>query len=338
MHVLLRHLVRFLILTGSVFPALAQTGKPVVIAHRGASGYLPEHTLEAAAFAHALGADFIEQDVVMSRDDVPVVSHDIHIDTTTDVAAVFPDRRRADGRYYAVDFTWAELRSLRVRERFDPKTGLPVFPGRFPRNEATFRLCTMEEAILLVQGLNRATGRNAGLYPEIKDPAWHRSEGKDPGGALLALLARHGYSEATDNVYVQCFDPAELKRLRFGLGTRLRLVQLVEAEGEAGIDYEPMLTPGGLAEIARYAQGIGPHLGRVVRQVSPDGKPRVTALVRDAHARGLVVHPWTFRRDALPPGFATFDRLLAAFVRDAHIDGLFTDHPDDVIAFLRLRE
>src|SRR5687767_9176819 len=105
---------------------LCVAGQPIVIAHRGASGYLPEHTLEAAAYAHALGADFIEQDVVLSKDDVLVVTHDIHVDTTTDVAARYPDRKRADGRYYAIDFTWEELKALRVHERVNETTGQPV--------------------------------------------------------------------------------------------------------------------------------------------------------------------------------------------------------------------
>ena len=120
-------------------PALLFAAKPLVIAHRGASGYLPEHTLESAAYAHALGADYIEQDIVMSRDGTLVVLHDIHLETTTDVAARFPDRKRPDGRFYALDFTWDELRSLRVSERFDPKTGAAVFPRRFPAAAGAFR-------------------------------------------------------------------------------------------------------------------------------------------------------------------------------------------------------
>ena len=146
--------------------ATAVESRPLVIAHRGASGYLPEHTLAAKAMAHGQGADYIEQDLVLSKDDVPVVLHDVHIDTVTDVAKVFPARKRADGRYYALDFTVAELKRLRVSERFNAKTGARVFPGRFPAGLAEFRISTLEEELQLIQGLNQCTGRVAGIYPE----------------------------------------------------------------------------------------------------------------------------------------------------------------------------
>jgi glycerophosphoryl diester phosphodiesterase len=312
--------------------AVLHAAPPVVIAHRGASGYLPEHTLEAAAFAYALGADFIEQDVVLSKDGVLVVCHDIHVDTTTDVARKFPGLQRPDGRFYAIDFTWPELRTLQVRERFDEKSGRPVFPGRFPDTGASFRLASMEEEILLVQGLNRSTGRKVGLYPEIKAPAWHAGEKADPGRALLELLARHGYTEAADNIFVQCFEAAELKRLRHELKSRLKLVQLVE---ERGPEFAAMLTPAGLREVATYAQGIGPSLRQVVTGLRAGETPRPTPFVADAHAVGLVVHPYTFRVDALPAGVSSPERLLGILLRDAGVDGLFADQPDAVTGFLR---
>lgn len=300
---------------------------PLVIAHRGASGYLPEHTLEAAAFAYAQGADFIEQDLVMSEDDVLVVCHDIHLDTTTDVATRYPERKRSDGRFYVVDFTWAELRELQVRERFDPRTGAPVFGRRFPHNSAAFRLCTMEESLRVVQGLNRSTGRRVGVYPEIKHPAFHAREGKDPGRALLSLLARFGYEDASDAVMVQCFDPAELKRLRFELHTRLRLIQLIDSDDAEGT---ASLAPDGLKRIASYAQGIGPPLSAIV---SPAGAviSRGIGMVRDAHALGLVVHPYTARADALPPGVRDIGSLLELLFKVARVDGLFIDHPDAAV-------
>lgn len=301
---------------------------PLVIAHRGASGYLPEHTLEAATYAHALGADYIEQDLVMSRDGELVVLHDIHLETTTDVATKFPERAREDGRFYAIDFDWTELKSLEVNERINATTGKRVFPDRFPLQPGPFRLCRMEDQIQLIQGLNHSTGHIAGIYPEIKDPAWHAAEGKDPGAALLALLDRYGYREATDPVFVQCFDPAELKRLRFELKTRLRLIQLIGKPewNESTADYKAMRTPEGLAEVATYAQGIGPHLDMVV--VSPDAPP--TELVADAHVLGLAVHPFTVRADALPGGFPTLAELMGA-LHAAEVDGWFTDHPDRLL-------
>ena len=168
--------------------AAAPSSPKLVIAHRGASGYLPEHTLPAVAMAHALGADYIEQDVVLSKDNVPMVLHDIHLDTVTDVARRFPDRKREDGRYYVIDFTLAELKQLNASERFDPKTGLAVFPTRFPVGKGSFQIPTLEEELQLIQGLNTSTGREAGVYPEVKEPAWHRTQGRDLSPILLESL------------------------------------------------------------------------------------------------------------------------------------------------------
>ena len=170
--------------------AVAAETRPIVIAHRGASGYLPEHTLAAKAYAHALGADFLEQDLVLTKDDVPVVLHDIYLDTVTDVAVRFPERKRADGRFYVLDLTLAELKQLRVTERFNAKSGARVFAGRFPAGQAEFRVSTLEEELQLIQGLNRSTGRAVGIYPEIKQPQWHRAHGHDISKIVLPLLAR----------------------------------------------------------------------------------------------------------------------------------------------------
>ncbi|WP_221030357.1 glycerophosphodiester phosphodiesterase [Actomonas aquatica] len=310
------------VLACALMTTAAAASSPLVIAHRGASGVLPEHTLPAAAFAYAQGADYIEQDLVMSRDDVLVVLHDIHLDTTTDVATRYPSRHREDGRFYAIDFDWAELQTLTVRERFDPRTGEAVFPQRFPSGDGPFRLCRMEDQIQLIQGLNHSTGRTVGLYPEIKDPAWHHSEGKDPGTALIALLAHYGYDSADDPVFVQCFDPAELKRLRRETGTTLPFIQLT------GGDLP--LTDANLTDFATYAQGIGPHLGQILRA---DGQPQPA--VAAAHARGLLIHPYTVRADALPPGVPHIDVLLDLLLHQAKVDGVFTDHAAATIAFLR---
>lgn len=326
----MKRLIRTAIACFLGLPAILLAGKPLVIAHRGASGYLPEHTLESAAYAHALGADYIEQDVVMSRDGTLVVLHDIHLETTTDVAVRFPDRKRPDGSFYALDFTWEELRSLRVSERFDPKTGAAVFPRRFPVAAGAFRLCTLEEQIALIAGLNRATGRTTGLYVEFKDPAFHKKEGRDLGAALLEVLGRHGYHDPADRIFVQCFDPVALKRLRTELRTRLPLVQLLgdNAWGESPADYNALRTPAGLKEIATYAQGIGPHVGQIVSGRAADGKPELTSLVSDAHREGLLVHPYTFRADTLPAGIPDIARLLELFLVQAGIDGFFIDQPD----------
>jgi glycerophosphoryl diester phosphodiesterase len=177
-----------LLMGGAPGTASTSLAEKIVIAHRGASGYLPEHTLAAKAVAHAMGADYIEQDVVLSRDGVPVVLHDIQIETVTDVATMFPGRARADGRFYAIDFSLDELKALTVMERADER-GEQVFPDRFPRGASSFRIPTLAEEIELIQGLNLSTGREAGIYPEIKAPAWHRAQGQDISAIVLGVLA-----------------------------------------------------------------------------------------------------------------------------------------------------
>jgi glycerophosphoryl diester phosphodiesterase len=316
-----------------LFATLASTAAPaapLVIAHRGASGYLPEHTLEAKAVAHAQGADFIEQDVVLTRDDVPVVLHDVFLDAVSDVADIFPDRRRDDGRFYALDFTLAELRRLRLSERRDPKTGAQLYPGRFPADSGGFRIATLAEELAFLAGLDRSTGRRTGVYPEIKQPAWHRGEGHDMSPLVLRVLREHGFATKDDRCYLQCFDADEVQRLRGPLGWRGRLVQLVGDAPDAGPD--PLLEAGALAALAATVDGIGPPLGRVI---GPDGRP--TGLVAAAHGAGLVVHAYTLRRDKLPAFATDADTLLRMLVVDAGIDGIFSDFPDVCVAWLRGR-
>ena len=308
---------------------------PLIIAHRGASGYLPEHTLEAKALAHAQGADFLEQDLVLSKDGVPVVLHDIHIDTVTDVASRHADRKRADGRFYALDFTVAELKQLKVTERFDHKTGQPVFKGRFPPGQGAFAIATFEEELQFIEGLNRTTGRRTGIYPEIKAPAWHREHGRDLSPIVLRILAEHGYRTKADPCFLQCFDYSEVKRLRGELGWSGRLVQLLaeKSSSEPGTDFGFLVTKAGLEELARVADGIGPALSLVARP-KPGGGWEPTELVRDAHALKLVVHPYTVRADALPKGIRAVEELLRLLLVEAGADGVFIDQPDRGAAFL----
>jgi glycerophosphoryl diester phosphodiesterase len=333
--------MKFVLLSLLVFcggTALAQPVPPVVIAHRGASGYLPEHTLEAMAMAHALHADYIEQDLVLTRDGVPVVLHDIHVDTVTDVAVRFPDRSRADGRFYALDFTLAELKQLRVSERFNAVTGAPVYPKRYPSRAlpASFEISTLEEALQLIQGLNRSTGRTAGVYPELKKPTWHRNNGFDISRAVLPILAKYGYTTRADRCILQCFELSEVRRLREELGWRGRLVMLIGAgaKGDDGTDNAYLCTPAGLEELAKFADGIGPAIGRIVTWPAARGGPKFTELVRPAHAERLVVHPYTVRTDDLPRNCPSIDALHAALFRDARVDGVFTDFPDVTAAWL----
>ena len=305
---------------------------PIVIAHRGASGYLPEHTLAAKALAHEMGADYLEQDVVASRDDELMVLHDIHLDRVTDVAERFPGRARADGRFYVRDFELGELRELRVWERMDAD-GQPVYPERYPPRTGDFRVHTLDEELEFIRQLNEKAGRNAGIYPEIKKPAWHRAEGVDIAPLMLGALRRHGYTGKDDPVYVQCFDFAETRRLREELDCPYRLIQLIGDNfwAEADTDYAALRTPSGLAQIARVADGIGPWLLHAYRLETIDGVPVATDLVRNARELGLSVHPYTFRADDLPPGFTSFSELVRYFIVDLGVDGLFTDFPDRII-------
>jgi glycerophosphoryl diester phosphodiesterase len=289
---------------------------PTIIAHRGASGYLPEHTLAAKALAYAQGADYLEQDLVLTKDGVLIVQHDVTLDSTTDVATRFPGRQRANGSFYAIDFTWAELRQLRVVERFNPKTGKPVYPGRFPAGAGEFRINTFEEEVIFIQGLNKSTGRKVGIYPEVKLAAWHRQEGQDLSKAMLTVLARYGYATKDDLCYIQCFEYAELQRLRNELGWKGRLVLLTGGK-------TPLLdTDEGLRGLAKVVDGIGPALSAVAEGRQP------TSLVQRAHAVGLQVHPYTLRLEALPKGFAS-GKEYARFLREeVKVDGYFTDFPD----------
>jgi glycerophosphoryl diester phosphodiesterase len=311
----------------------------VVIAHRGACGYLPEHTLEAKAYAHALGAHYIEQDVVATRDNELVVLHDIHLDRVTDVSDKFPDRKRSDGRYYARDFDLAEIKTLTATERRGDDDTTAVFPSRFPTGVGNFRVPTLREEVKLIQGLNKATGRVVGIYPEIKRPAWHRSEGIDISPIVLQLLDDLGYRTKADPIYLQCFDATEVRRLRLDLGCKLKLIQLLAENswGESETDYDQLMTSEGLNSLASVVDGVGPWLAHLVKLAEVDGQPVSTGLVSAAHAAGLKVHPYTFRADQLAPGFENMTEMVAWFVETLGIDGLFTDFPDMALAALDIR-
>ena len=314
---------------------------PIVIAHRGASGYLPEHTLAAKAAAHAMGADFIEQDVVLCKDGVPVVLHDVYLESTTDVEQRFPARARADGRFYALDFTLAELRELRVHERStraEDGTDVAVFPGRYPLGPTPFGIPTLAEEVDLIAGLDRSTGRTTGLYVELKAPNLHLAAGMDIAVIVLDVLREKGYDSRPKQVFIQCFDGPTLQRLRHELGTPLPLIQLI-GESEWGedtsSDYDYMRSPEGLAEVAGYAHGVGPWLRQIYLGHDRAGNVCLSDLVSRAHANGLLVHPYTFRRDELPAGLDSFEALLDLFVGQASVDGLFTDFPDIVRQYLQ---
>jgi len=315
---------------------VAQWQSKLVIAHRGASGYLPEHTLAAKAMAYAQGADFIEQDLVMSKDGHVVVLHDHHLDTVTNVRDVFPGRARDDDRYYVIDFTLAELRQLAVSERFRLKgtDKVAVYGQRFPLEKSSFQINTFAEEIELIQGLNKSTGRSVGIYPEIKSPAFHRGEGKDISAAVLEVLKAYGYDEQQDMVFLQCFDPYELQRIHGELLPSLNMtVPLVQLLGTSP-EFKAALTSEGMKAVASYADGIGPAMQLIVKPRSTAKDVQTSNLVPLAHELGLVVHPYTFRRDQLPGYAADYDQLLEIFLNDIGVDGVFTDFPDLTVEYL----
>ncbi len=313
-------------------PALSSDEK-LVIAHRGASGYLPEHTLAAKALAHGMNPDYIEQDVVLTKDGVPIVLHDHHLDTISDVASKFPNRKREDGRYYAIDLSLAEIKTLKAHERIDLKTGKRVFPSRFPLHQSHFEIPTLEEEIELIKGLNQARGKNIGIYPEIKAPAFHRAEGQDISKIVIDLLAKHGYSTKEDAVYLQCFDWNETQRIRNELGYKGKLVQLI-AENDwnesPNVNFDALRTKEGLSSIAKIADGIGPWIPHLI---SPTGQSN--DLVKNVHALGMKIHPYTLRADALPEWAKEHDAVLETVLFKAGADGIFTDFPDLAVKYLQ---
>ncbi len=296
--------------------------RPIVIAHRGASGYLPEHTEGAKVLALAQKADFVEQDVVLSSDGVFVVTHDITMEGTTNVEEHFHDRRRDDGKYYFADFTWKEIQSLSVHERTD-RAGKQAYANRFP---GTFnqRLMRLEDEIRLVQGWNKTRDSQIGIYVELKAPAWHKKQfGHSMGEKLLPLLAEFGYRNKTDACYIQCFEAEELKQLHAS-GCELRLVQLT---GGDPTKYSANGWKDFVQETATYADGIGPSLDWLVKAQS-DGTLESSGLVKAAHAAQLVVHPYTVRIDQLPKWSKSSDDLHRVLVAAEKVDGWFSDFPD----------
>ena len=302
----------------------------IKIAHRGASGYLPEHTLQAAAYAHALGADYIEQDVVLSKDSIPIVLHDIFLNSVTNVKHKYSNRVREDGNWYVSDFTLSELKQLIVNERLHSNGMEAVYPDRFPITKGNFQISTLSEHIELIQGLNVSTKRNVGIYPEIKRPKWHRKEGMDISKITTDILKQYGYSAKEDKIFLQCFDSKELKRIKNELNSSLPLIQLIGSNswGESEDDYSYMISETGIKEVSKYAVGIGPYLQLTynVSLKSRDFKP--TSMVRYARQNNLLIHPYTIRKDSIPLDFDDYEKMIQWFINTLKADGLFTDFVD----------
>ena len=339
---------------------------PIVIAHRGASGYLPEHTIAAYQRAIQLGADYIEPDLVLTKDGHLIARHEPMLGATTDVAAKFgPSRlstKLVDGvsvtDYFASDFTLAEIKTLRAVQ---PRA------GRDQSYNGQFEIPTLAEIIALAQAQSQATGRSIGIYPELKHSTFHAAlyganvfEDK----LVAQLHAAYGNSKAAP-VFIQSFEVANLKYLNGR--TNLRLVQLVDADdvnadGSMSLvdpyrqpydflaagdprTFADLLTKAGLTDVATYADGIGPWKPYLVTTVADgverDGRPGLTindrlvagstGVIEAAHAAGLFVHTWTFRNDASAYVFADPIAEMAYYMR-LGVDGVFTDFSDTGVA------
>lgn len=290
-----------------------------IIAHRGASCFLPEHTKEALVLSFMQGADYIEQDLVATKDRQLVVLHDIHLEPVTNVEQLFPDRARQDGHFYVLDFSLAELRSLSIHERqHQDKT--QVFPARY-QGKAHFTVATFAEHVELIRELNRLLHKNVGLYPEIKAASWHKKEGIDITKLFIEQIRLLKLDNKAQKMFVQSFEPEPLKELRIAFQDSVNLVQLIgrNSWNMSNTDYSLLKTNDGLAQIASYADGIGPWIPQVIDMK----KGRKTDLIERAHAHGLLVHPYTFRTDALTADLSPTEAFT--MLKHAGIDGLFTD-------------
>jgi len=332
-------LSKIMLLTMFVFSIYFQhaNAKKLVIAHRGASGYIPEHTFSGAVMAYALGADYLELDVVMTKDGHLIVMHDLTLDATTNVEDVFPGRKNKKGKYNVIDLNLNEIKLLKVHERSSRQTKDASFPSRFPIEAQIFEVPTLDEMILLVKGLSKSFGRNMGLYIELKAPEIHRKHKLDPAKTLLNLLKHHGYQDASDPIFIQSFDSETLKSLRFEHKTRLRLIQLI-GENQwklSATDFTYLKSKNGMKEVSQYADGIGPWMNQVVTGIDFSGKAQITDLIENARRHDLLIHPYTFRADRLPSYVSSFEELLNIFFNEVQIDGIFTDFPDLAVDYIK---
>jgi glycerophosphoryl diester phosphodiesterase len=331
---------------------------PIVIGHRGASGYVPEHTLTSYFIAMQDGADYVEPDLVMTKDGVLVARHENEIGGTTNVAEhlEFASRHTTkviDGTsvtgWFTEDFTLAELKTLRARERIpDTRPGNARFDGQF-------EIPTFEEILSLVHGveeqrdtharqLGKPAPKHIGVYPETKHPTYFAGLGLPMEKLLVQTLERYGYKGRHGLAYIQSFEVGNLKAL--AKMTQLPLVQLIDGTG-APYDfvaaheprtYADLITPAGLKEIATYAQAIGPYKLLIITRTADGKLGEPTSLVKDAHAQGLLLHPWTFRAENAflptnlkqgtdPTVHGDLEAELLPYLR-AGIDGFFTDNAD----------
>ena len=322
-------------------------GQVIVIAHRGASGERPEHTLGSYSLAIAQGADYIEPDLVLTKDGVLVARHENEISETTDVAdkAEFADRKTSktiDGQkmtgWFTEDFTLAELKTLRAKER------LPQLRSANMAYDGQFDIPTFDEILALAKAQSAVTGRTIGIYPETKHPSYFTAIGLPHEAPLLAALTQYGHVEKTAPVFIQSFEVENLKALR--PKTKLRLIQLMAETGSppdrSDVTYAQMVSAEGLKIVATYADGIGPNKAMVIPRTLLGNLGDPTTLVADAHKVGLAVHPWTFRRENYflplaqksgvdPRGVGDLNAEIKAYLATG-VDGIFSDNVTEAIA------
>lgn len=281
------------------------------IAHRGACAYAPEHSARAKRLAHAQGAHYLEQDLVLSADGVPMVMHDLVLDAVTNVAEVFPGRCREDGCHYTLDFTVAELKELEL----GPRRELASQALRYPERDLgrTERLVTLDEELVLVRELSRE--REVGIYPELKHPEWHRQQGVELGRAVIDVLGDHGYRGGDESCLLQCFDATELARVH-AAGHRYPLVQLISSAARPDHPLLPEARWAGMSFAAMF---------------NAQGEP--TSLLHRVHEVGMAIHAYTLKWDDLPP-FADDAESLVASALAQGCEGFFTDFPDRLHALL----
>ncbi len=293
----------------TTFPTLSGE-PPIVIAHRGASGVLPEHTIAAYARAIEMGADYIEPDLVITKDGHLVARHDRHLSKTTNVSThpEFADRKRSDANHdgedwFVEDFTLAEIKTLRAMQ---PR------PGRSTEFDGLYEIPTFVEILELVVTRSKETGRRVGIYPETKQPSAFAAAGLRHDEVMLTALSEAGFNGENDPVFIQSFELFNLKRLNDV--TDIRLVYLTER-----IPKMPSF------ELAKIVDGIGPY-----KKLLLDDDGQDTGFVKAVHDVGLAVHPWTFRDDALDPAFPDIDTEIKAYYA-LGVDGVFSDFPDTAL-------
>lgn len=299
------------------------------VAHRGASGYLPEHTRASTVMAHALGAEYIEQDVQLSRDGVPVVLHDIYLDNISNVAEVFPKRHRPDGKYYVVDFTLNHLKQLTLTPRRN-KDGELRYPQRFSAQSVPFRVQTLAENLTLIKELNRVRDTATGVYIEVKAPRWYQHQDYDPTAAVVKVIEQQGYKDGAlpTPIYLQSFDPETLRRLKREFHIDYPLVQLIadNSWNESDVDYDSLRTYAGMESLSSYADSVGLWLNHVLEGVK-DGKPQWGEVLDNAQRSNIDVFVYTLRADDLPEGVESH-KQLRSWLKSAGVVGAFSDFPD----------